>query len=375
MTGRAKVRTPLRGTPRSKDVALRVFRRRVGRVGLASRDQQHHRLTTRMNTRPSDTDATSAPPVISMTLDGFDPDAMNARVRGGFQRTQLAPGRFRGQVLRANLGATRVDWGRYNLPLLATGQMPHEDVVLALISPYRAPGTVNGHVITPPTPVVVTEKAVLDYRMPSYSQWFTFHLPRRLAEAACVSLPDVHVGPLTTEPLQAARAANCIRNALAIMRGISRRTAGIPDPEAYLRNLEAELLDVFSAITAGTSRSAPGREGHPAKATVFVRRATEIIDAHLDEPLSIGEICREVGCDWKRLERSFKTVVEVTPKRFLTLARLNRARTMLLRAAPDDSVTRIAGRCGIHHLGRFSQYYVSLFGELPSETLAHGRKG
>lgn len=321
-----------------------------------------------MSTQQPDTAAPS--PVTSVTLDGFDPESITAKVRSGFERTQLAPGRFSGQVLRARLRASQVDWGQYNLPLLATGQMPNERVILALLSGFRGQGSLNGHSIASPTPVLITEGATLEYRMPAHSQWFTFHLPRQLAEAAGMQLQYKHTGPLVAAPEQASRAASSINGALAAMREISQCSPEIPDPEGYLSQLEIELLDVFSAITAASSQSALRRLDQPAKTRSLVRRAMEIMEARLDQPLSIGEICQEVGCDWQRLERAFATVTGVTPKRFLTLARLNKARRLLLRAAPNQSVTRIAGSCGIHHLGRFSRNYRSVFDELPSTTLA-----
>lgn len=312
--------------------------------------------------------------VVSQTLDGFDPEAMEETVRPGFQRMQLGSGRFSGSFLRAHLGASRVDWGQYSLPLLATGAMPAENLILALVFDFRMPGRLNGHTLTSATPVLLTEGAALHYQLPPYSQWFTFHVPRQLAETAGLSLPDDYAAPLATDPGIAESAAIHVKRMLATLRGISQSAPDVPDPEAYLRHLEVELLDVFSATTAGIPRAGRRSGGHRAENARLVRRAVEIIDARLHEALSISQVCREVNCDWKRLERSFKAVAGIPPKRFLTLARLSRARQLLLRAAPHESVTSIAGRCGIHHLGRFSIAYRTLFGELPSATLTGRRK-
>jgi len=49
--------------------------------------------------------------------------------------------------------------------------------------------------------------------------------------------------------------------------------------------------------------------------------------------------------------------------------RLDRVRRELLRAQPKASVTEIAARCGISHLGRLSADYKERYGEAPSATL------
>jgi len=49
------------------------------------------------------------------------------------------------------------------------------------------------------------------------------------------------------------------------------------------------------------------------------------------------------------------------------------SRDDLLRLDGDVSVTNVALRYGFSHLGRFSSYYQSAFGEAPSVTLRRGR--
>lgn len=175
---------------------------------------------------------------------------------------------------------------------------------------------------------------------------------------------------LAAEP-QRARSAE--RELAAVLEGlgdISRGIPEIPDAAACLRQIESHLLDLFSATATDASISRSAQATDPARRVQLVRRATDIMYARLGEPLRVGAICRDIGCDWKTLERAFLTANGVPPKRFLTLARLSMARRTLLRASPDASVTRVALNCGIHHLGRFSAEYRRVFGEAPSETLA-----
>ena len=72
------------------------------------------------------------------------------------------------------------------------------------------------------------------------------------------------------------------------------------------------------------------------------------------------------------LEYAFNKIYGLSPKRFLTVLRLNEARQLLIKSVPHEvNVTNVAMSCGFRHMGRFSAEYKSLFGELPSKTLAN----
>lgn len=100
-------------------------------------------------------------------------------------------------------------------------------------------------------------------------------------------------------------------------------------------------------------------------------RAREYIDAHLDQPLALADVCRAAYSSARALEYAFRELFGVTPMAYARCARLSRVRRDLLNEdlAPG-SVTDTATRWGFWHLGQFSKDYQSLFGELPSATLA-----
>ena len=309
--------------------------------------------------------------VTTIALDGFHPAVMEEAFRlGTVEHVQLAPGHFRGRLMRAEQGASRIDWASYNIPLLALGEMPGDRVTLGFVFDISEPCWLNGHEVSAATPVLFTEGTEFHYRSPRGWQGLAVQLPREQAEVAGLELRDQGVTPLAAEP-QCARGAE--REFAAVLEGLRDIALGIPaisDAAACLRRLESHLLDLFSATAMDTSSSPSARATDPARRAQLVRRATDFMYARLGEPLRVGAICRDIGCDWKTLKRAFLAVNGVPPKRFLTMARLSMARRTLLRAPPDASVTSIALNCGIHHLGPFSCEYRRVFGEVPSETLA-----
>lgn len=105
----------------------------------------------------------------------------------------------------------------------------------------------------------------------------------------------------------------------------------------------------------------------------LVKTAREFIDACLQigNIPSIVEICAQLGVSERTLQYAFKQDMQLTPITYLRILRLNKARTMLLSVtSADTTVTHIAMTWGFLHLGKFSQDYRRMFGELPSETLA-----
>jgi len=104
-----------------------------------------------------------------------------------------------------------------------------------------------------------------------------------------------------------------------------------------------------------------------------VRQAEEFMRAHFAEPLNVTDIAAAAGLGRRSLELAFRQASDGTPRARLTAIRLEQARRRLLTRGGDDGVTAIALECGFAHLGRFSQLYRRLYGELPSKTLRRGR--
>jgi AraC-like DNA-binding protein len=94
------------------------------------------------------------------------------------------------------------------------------------------------------------------------------------------------------------------------------------------------------------------------------------IDAHLEEPLTLGQLCRIAGVGARCLQKTFEYRRGMSPMRFVMERRLATAYRRFRQAAPDTTVARTALDLGFDHMGRFAQLYRQVIGELPSQTLA-----
>ena len=102
----------------------------------------------------------------------------------------------------------------------------------------------------------------------------------------------------------------------------------------------------------------------------IVERAEAFLSAQSGVPCSIAQLCRVTGVSERSLRNACHAVCGTSPKRYLTLRRLEAVHRALAQATPGQTtVTRVAADFGFFELGRFAGVYSSVFGERPSDTL------
>ena len=100
--------------------------------------------------------------------------------------------------------------------------------------------------------------------------------------------------------------------------------------------------------------------------------AAALMEANLEEPLSLDEIANLVGVSRRQIERLFKRYVGEVPTKYYLDMRLRRARSLLLQTAM--SIMEIAVACGFQSPPHFSKCYRDLFGHTPSAERRNSRR-
>jgi AraC family ethanolamine operon transcriptional activator len=119
----------------------------------------------------------------------------------------------------------------------------------------------------------------------------------------------------------------------------------------------------------GPARRAGAKAGAARRRRV-VRRAEDYLRAHPADPVTVLDLCGEVGVSERTLHYAFQEVVGLSPMAYFKAQRLNGLREDLKAADPGAvSVAGAARRWGFWHTGNLAADYQRLFGELPSETL------
>ncbi|WOD17088.1 GlxA family transcriptional regulator [Paraburkholderia kirstenboschensis] len=101
-----------------------------------------------------------------------------------------------------------------------------------------------------------------------------------------------------------------------------------------------------------------------------VKRAILLIEQHIGQPLSLGELAHRLEMSVRQLERLFNGEMDTTP---LTYGRQLRLRTAAwLLTSSDRTVTEIASSCGFSDASHLGREFKKQYGEAPNAFRAHG---
>ena len=132
------------------------------------------------------------------------------------------------------------------------------------------------------------------------------------------------------------------------------------------KSLVAEISDQFMVVRARDSKDqqhipVAARVGYSHKALVEV---SALMEANIEEPLSLDELARLASLSQRHLQRMFKHTLNMTPMHYYLNLRLRRARALLLQT--EMSVMSVTVACGFQSSCHFSKSYRTLFGYSPS---------
>jgi AraC-like DNA-binding protein len=134
------------------------------------------------------------------------------------------------------------------------------------------------------------------------------------------------------------------------------------------RAMEQGLVEAI-VLCLASGDPVPERSTYRHHARVM-RRFEQALQAVLEGPLYLTELCAAVGVSHSTLRVCCQEHLGMGPKRYLLLRRMHLARRALLSGVPESTtVTEIATNYGFWELGRFAVAYRLLFGESPSAAL------
>ncbi|MCP3666736.1 MAG: GlxA family transcriptional regulator [Gammaproteobacteria bacterium] len=93
--------------------------------------------------------------------------------------------------------------------------------------------------------------------------------------------------------------------------------------------------------------------------------AVTLMEANIEEPMSLDELSHYVGVSRRQLERLFQKYLSCVPTRYYMDLRLNRARQLLLQT--DKSIVDVALACGFVSAPHFTKCYREVFGIPPRD--------
>jgi AraC-like DNA-binding protein len=135
-------------------------------------------------------------------------------------------------------------------------------------------------------------------------------------------------------------------------------------------SLEESLLSIIH--TAGQNLLSKDYTDRQTSGQI-IRRAEQFLQSHPDQSIHLIQLCSAIGVSPGMLDRAFRELLNIEPKRYLRLYRLHCVRKTLMTSDPAlTSVEFVSRNWGFWSRLQFEADYRGLFAEKPAETLARG---
>jgi AraC-like DNA-binding protein len=263
-----------------------------------------------------------------------------------------------------------IDCGNYGFPVAVRGQFAPGNLCIGMAWGERVPTWLNGLRVGRRHLQVYTEAGDILYRAGAEAKWIGLTVTRVRLQTEALQrlgreLPLPHAGAehLLVGPEVTARLIQMIRRMTPGSGVISR------EPEQLGKMIIGAYVEALAS--ADISAAATIRQRAIYRLAIM-RSADAAMRRLIGCAYSSSQVCKHIGVSERNLELYFQEALGVSPKSWFQHLALHRVRFELLRRTPNRGlVTEVALECGFEHFGRFSQCYRDLFGESPSETIAH----
>jgi AraC-like DNA-binding protein len=304
-----------------------------------------------------------------------DPLSFQAAIStADLQLLPTARGQFRAELTKVCMDQLWMQRFYQNLPLINAGAMkPGRRVFTFFTSAEPAAMRHCGmHVLSGDIVVnnfdEIHQQTEAEFRLGSMS------LTTHCLDAACKAITGREFSGSPLKHLVRPNAALMSR-LLKLHEMVGQIATTIPEvlgaPEAA-RSLEQQLIHILVRCLTKSVPTQMTGAGH--RQDMIIAKFEEYLEANLNTPLYLAEICAAIGAEERTLRNACEEHLGMGPIRYLALRRMHLARRSLLDADSSITVTRIATDSGFWELGRFSVAYRALFGETPSETLRRPAK-
>ena len=138
-----------------------------------------------------------------------------------------------------------------------------------------------------------------------------------------------------------------------------------------LANAAARYIFHTTLRERGTPQQPEGSEPLGNLVPGSVKTAIRMMEENLEEPVSIPEICAQVGISHRQLDRLFSQYIKKTPTLYYRDIRLDRARGLVTQT--EMAMSEVAVASGFTSQVHFSRAYHDRFGLPPTKDRVEGR--
>jgi AraC family transcriptional regulator len=139
--------------------------------------------------------------------------------------------------------------------------------------------------------------------------------------------------------------------------------AGFPNGRLFLDSVEQALA--VALINGHAVEHRPVQIHRGGLGSARLRKIKELVDANMDDDLSLDEMAQSVELSTAHFARMFRKSTGETPHQFVRRQRVERAKAIL--RAPDTRVLDVAVACGFKTQQHFAQVFRDVCGVSPTE--------
>jgi len=188
----------------------------------------------------------------------------------------------------------------------------------------------------------------------------TPHLQLGISDAALMASSDGAYGEVELQPSR--KFADARLRAL-VAAAHTEMVAGFPSGRLFLDSVEQAMAVALVKDRAVRHRLVQISRGGLGPARL--RTIRELVDAKLEDDLSLDEMAQSVGLSTAHFARMFRKSTGQTPHQFVFRQRIERAKAML--RARDVRVLDVALACGFKTQQHFAQAFRAFWGVSPTE--------
>lgn len=316
----------------------------------------------------------NGPPLHTQFMRGVfdDIDAMAASPLAWHQEyEQIGRGRFQGELNQIVFGSTQLARVQWSPGVIQRGEAPRNTWVFGF--PVTKHGTlhVRRRPARPDELMVATSRDDVGFAATGSTDLMVVVLPTQIIQQWMrlrrgdggvdveLASPRWRVSPF--ELTRRALSLSSLLETLVRQSSVSMKRCGFSRIEARILDTVLDLIPSAEIILPLHNRAR------------IARAAMEALQARLEEPPTVTELCEIVGARERTLYLSCIEAFGRSPAALLLELRLNAVQRALKAPHVDTTVTGTAVNFGFTHLSRFAAMYKRKFKELPSVTLSRSK--
>lgn len=290
------------------------------------------------------------------------------------QYDQISSGRFSGSLLYAQVGPVQFSEVRWNRKMLFRGKGPNDAYIIEFpLVAGSGSRRFNGTEITDNCLIFQRPNKPGDFLAEEGRHGIALAISKDYFQAIHASLSDQRLEPEGQDSGIVRASDSVIAELRQTCRHYAQMVQQCLDSGSSEDTIPRAADQVAKLIVSGISQiCGDGQENvYVQQSATLVAKAQEQIYSSQDKKIGLTEICQNLDVSLRKLNYAFKDATGETPAHWLRVHRLNGVRKMLLSEEGSKMlIKQVALEHGFLHLGRFSRQYKSLFGELPTDTVA-----